>query len=40
GGRADVTAPPRHLGGNNFGFADGHAGWVPEHATQPPVVDW
>jgi hypothetical protein len=40
GGRSDLPSPPRHLGGQHFGFADGHAKWVPEHATQLPVVDW
>jgi prepilin-type processing-associated H-X9-DG protein len=30
GGPEDVVSPGRHLNGNNFGYADGHAQWVPE----------
>jgi len=26
-GASDVVSPPRHQGGNNYGFADGHARW-------------
>jgi prepilin-type processing-associated H-X9-DG protein len=28
GGRALLPAEPRHLSGDNYGFADGHASWV------------
>jgi prepilin-type processing-associated H-X9-DG protein len=27
GGAKDVASPPRHQGGSNFGYADGHAEW-------------
>jgi len=30
GGKDDLVLPGRHLGGNNFGFVDGHAKWVPD----------
>jgi prepilin-type processing-associated H-X9-DG protein len=30
GGPDDVVSPARHDGGNNFGYADGHAMWVGE----------
>jgi len=30
GGPEDIVSPARHLGGNNFGYADGHAMWVGE----------
>jgi len=30
GGPEDVVSPGRHLNGNNFGYADGHAMWVGE----------
>lgn len=30
GGPEDVVSPGRHLGGNSFGYADGHAMWVRE----------
>jgi len=32
GGPEDVVSVPRHMGGNDFAFADGHAEWV--HASQ------
>ena len=35
GGEDDVASPPRHLGGNNFGYADGHARWC--HEGEPLV---
>lgn len=38
GGKTDVVSPPRHLGGNNYGFVDGHVKWCREPA--PPEVDW
>jgi prepilin-type processing-associated H-X9-DG protein len=34
GGKTDVASPPRHLGGNNFGFVDGHAKWSLEAAAE------
>ncbi len=34
GGEEDV-ASERHLGGSNYGFADGHAKW---HAADEPVI--
>lgn len=30
GGAADIVDPPRHLGGNNYGFTDGHVVWLEE----------
>ena len=30
GGAADIVDPPRHLGGNNYGFIDGHVVWLEE----------
>ncbi len=27
GGPGDIVSPPRHMGGNNYGFADGHFMW-------------
>ncbi len=30
GGPEDVVSPGRHIGGDNFGYADGHAKWGPE----------
>jgi prepilin-type processing-associated H-X9-DG protein len=30
GGAEDVASPARHIGGNNFGYADGHAKWCRE----------
>lgn len=30
GGPDDVVSPGRHMGGNNYGFADGHASWSAE----------
>ena len=30
GGAEDVVDPPRHMGGNNYGFGDGHATWLEE----------
>jgi len=35
GGEDDVASPPRHLGGSNFGYADGHAQW---HREGEPMV--
>ncbi len=29
GGKDDLILPGRHMGGNNFGFVDGHAKWMP-----------
>lgn len=29
--------PPRHSGGNNFGYADGHAHWVKSPATSHSI---
>ncbi|MBN1460093.1 MAG: zinc ribbon domain-containing protein [Armatimonadetes bacterium] len=29
GGVELMTPEPRHLGGDNYGYADGHAAWVP-----------
>ncbi len=40
GGKTDVASPPRHMGGNNYGFADGHAAWIPEPATETQKVQW
>jgi prepilin-type processing-associated H-X9-DG protein len=37
GGPGDVVSPPRHLGGNNYGFADGHVRWsakIPSFSTK------
>jgi prepilin-type processing-associated H-X9-DG protein len=37
---ADVADPPRHNGGNNYAFADGHVKWsatVPPQPPMPPV---
>ena len=34
GGRADVVTPGRHEGGNNYGFADGHAQWLDDAAAK------
>jgi prepilin-type processing-associated H-X9-DG protein len=30
GAPGDIVSPARHLGGNNFGYADGHAMWAHE----------
>ena len=30
GGKTDVASPPRHLGGNSYGYVDGHAKWCRE----------
>ncbi len=35
GGPDDVASPARHMGGNNFGYADGHAQW---HREGEPLV--
>jgi prepilin-type processing-associated H-X9-DG protein len=32
GGRRDLPAVPRHLNGDNYGFADGHASWAKRKA--------
>ncbi len=39
GGKTDVVSPPRHQGGNNYGFVDGHAKWCRE-PVPPEEVDW
>jgi prepilin-type processing-associated H-X9-DG protein len=33
GGPEDVVTPPRHNGGNNYGFADGGADWQTTKPT-------
>jgi prepilin-type processing-associated H-X9-DG protein len=38
GGKTDVASPPRHQGGNNYGFVDGHAKWCQEPAGDE--VQW
>ena len=42
GGRALLPAEPRHLGGDNYGFADGHAQWVgrEEVMAGEPGMRW
>jgi len=35
GGMELLTPEPRHLGGDNYGYADGHAAWEPR-STPPP----
>ncbi|MFB3881045.1 MAG: hypothetical protein ACE149_07260 [Armatimonadota bacterium] len=32
GGHKQLPAVPRHLGGDNYGFADGHASWAKRKA--------
>jgi prepilin-type processing-associated H-X9-DG protein len=39
GGPEDVASPARHLGGNSFGYADGHARWVPEAVQESLEVE-
>jgi len=34
------NARPRHLGGSNIGFADGHAAWMPSESILNNSVDW
>jgi len=42
GGRALLPGEPRHLGGDNYGFADGHARWVgrEEVMAGEPGMRW
>ena len=42
GGRALLPAEPRHLRGDNYGFADGHAQWVgrEEVMAGEPGMRW
>ena len=37
GGAGEVADPPRHEGGNNFCFVDGHAKWLAAPVAFPPV---
>ena len=39
GGREDLVAEPRHSGGDNWGFGDGHAKWWPRDAAGD-AVQW
>lgn len=38
GGKSDVASPPRHMGGNNYGFGDGHAKWCRDPDEE--AVEW
>ncbi|MBN1460555.1 MAG: hypothetical protein JXA57_13560 [Armatimonadetes bacterium] len=46
GGRGLLPAEPRHFGGDNYGFADGHAEWLRRKQNsdgtyaKEPAVDW
>jgi len=38
GGEDLLPYEPRHLGGYNFGYVDGHAGWVSEDAISDRCI--
>ena len=38
GGAADLARPPRHQGGNVFGFMDGHCKWY--QTGDEPAEGW
>ncbi len=38
GGRRFLAKQPRHLRGDNYGFADGHAKWFPRQAALDPAT--
>ena len=38
GGPELLPYEPRHLGGNNFGYVDGHAAWVSEEAISEQCI--
>jgi prepilin-type processing-associated H-X9-DG protein len=40
GGPELLSAEPRHLGGDNFGYADGHAEWMIRWRTPAPEQRW
>ena len=39
GGTEDLAPEPRHRGGDNWGFADGHAHWYPRDSAGD-AVQW
>ncbi len=38
-GPESLVGKPRHLGGDNWGFADGHARWFPR-TSDNPIIQW
>ncbi len=40
GNKSDVASPPRHDGGNTYGYADGHAKWLSESGKPTSKQAW